>query len=558
MGLSRTKDKSIIPQTENNPLEGHPVASGDDLEHERTPEVAAVMRIDGGGLAGSYQSGGVLAGDQIPAGIPLNKLNSSVMANSASSLPLPSSPAPAGAYLDIRTCNREVLKGSRIMGFNKLRNMLQPEHKYFEAYWGEIKGYLRYFDSKTGSDLLYPQIKTVGRTKNPYKKYKLNRQCAGRAAKRMLAVVDSRKLQNFRIVDLETTMPKAVSEYLAGLGKTGRDKAWALEGKFYQALIDDALIPEGLARRVNLHTWSTENPLQPHFHHHTLIGNHYRVGIEKIVPRLKCWVCGELLLDNMTIARHIISEHHASFELKWAEEYVTRWKKGYKAKQERSMLRKWTWKRLRSGGLVPWNESQLIKLKANWLNTVINYVRQHNIGGAWENQAKLLTFQRRHGVKGLCRLISFMGRFNAGLIDVYVSYASLDTSIGKAKFVNKLAYNGRNPIEDYAVFSNKNPDCDMPPDFIEGYPNKARLFGWWRDLDKELGPVSPEITKLSPYDGEPMDYLGKYDITELVDDISGPLIAVDIIRGRPVERYLTDDDVGWLKRVDLYSWLNSS
>lgn len=516
--------------------------SGVNGEHERTGEVPAVMRVNGGEPVGK--------GQNLPAGTSQTNLFLQPSVNSPSPLLDPPSLGVSPAYVHIRSCNNEVLSGTRIMGYGKLRNLLQPKHKYFEDKWAEIKEWRRYLDKATSSDLLYPKVKTHHR-ENPYRRYQLNQQCASRAAKSLLYLIESYRLNAFRVVDLEITMPKAVSVYLAEKGKSGRDMAWGCEDRFMQALVSADLIPDGLARRSNLHTWSTEYPLQPHFHHHTLLTNYHQMGIENdirdtgvkffIIPEYPCSKCGGTEWAQMGI---VAWQCNTCFP---AERVL---------KSERPTLKRWEWKRLKTGGLVPWNEKNLKQLKAIWLNTVINFVRQHSIGGAWEKQYKLMRFQRRYGVRGLTRLISFMGRFDQGLIDVYVSYASLNTPIGRAKLVNKLAYNGRHPIEDFAVFSNKHTDCDMPPDFIQHYDNKARLFGWWRDIKKLAAlPKEREIVKLSPYDAEPMDYLGQYHTADLLEDMSGRLVAVDIIRGRPIERYLSDDDVYWLKTVDLQSWL---
>ena len=52
-----------------------------------------------------------------------------------------------------------------------------------------------------------------------------------------------------------------------------------------------------------------------------------------------------------------------------------------------------------------------------------------------------------------------------------------------------------------------------------------------------------------------MEYLGHYSTLELFDMHDGKLVAVDFIRGSPVERLLNGDDKTWLEKVDLQSWL---
>ncbi|GAI35406.1 unnamed protein product, partial [marine sediment metagenome] len=98
------------------------------------------------------------------------------------------------------------------------------------------------------------------------------------------------------------------------------------------------------------------------------------------------------------------------------------------------------------------------------------------------------------------------------------------------------------------------------PEFILHYSNKARLSGWWRDIKKIAGTLSKdkERERLSPYNAEPMEYLGRYQSEDLLSCQDGRLVAVDFIRGCPMERLLGKDDKDWLKLVDLRSWLSEN
>ncbi|MBA7571364.1 hypothetical protein ES708_13126 [subsurface metagenome] len=458
----------------------------------------------------------------------------------SSTKPLPSSQAGKGetcpaVMSNNWTCNRE--QGlTRVVGFSKLRNLLQPKHPYFEGKWAEVKYWTRYLDEKSGCDLVYPKVKTFHR-ENPYRRYQLNRQCSARSAKSIFGLIESYRLPGFRVTGIETTMPAVTSVFLASKGKRGRDMAWSMNTRFWQDLVDHGLVGAGHARRSNLHTWKTDCPLEPHFHFHELLPNYERVGGAPVavdMPGCDCPGCGGTL---------------------WAQVGLASWQcvTCYPV-EDKPVFQKREWSRQRGGTMVPWLDRELSLVKALWLNIQINYARKYCIQGAWDCQTKLMKFQRRCGLKGLVRLVSFLGHFNKGLVDVYVTFVKLNYDLGRAKFVNKLSYNGRHPVEDFVVYSNKNPDCSMPPEFIQHYDNKARLHGWWRDIKKiVILSKSKEKEKLSPYNAEPMKYLGRYYTSELLfdEDICGDkkLMAVDVIRGSPVERLLGAEDLEWLKSV---------
>lgn len=480
-------------------------------------------------------------GPAISCGCLTTNLGGGASSSPSSSPPSLFSPAPSGetgaaVMYNNWTCNREHEGLMRVVGFGKLRNLLQPKHAYFEGKWAEVKWWTRYFDEKSELDLVYPQVKTFHR-ENPYRRYQLNRQCSARSAKAIFKLIESYRLPGFRVTDIETTMPAATSAFLASKGRRGRDMAWSMNDRFWQALVDNGLVGSGHARRSNLHTWKTACPLEPHFHFHELLPNYERVGGAPVavdMPGCDCPGCGRTL---------------------WAQVGPASWQcvTCYPV-EDKPIFRKREWSRQRAGTMVPWSDRELLLVKAIWLNIQINYARKYCIQGAWDCQLKLLRFQRKHGLRGLVRLVSFLGHFNKGLVDVYVSFVKLNHDLGRAKFVNKLSYNGRHPVEDFAVYSNKNPDCSMPLEFIQHYDNKARLKGWWRDIKKIVTlSKSKEKEKLSPYNAESMKYLGRYYTSELLfgEDIYGAkkLVGVDIIRGSPVERLLSAEEMDWLKSV---------
>ena len=491
------------------------------MELERTPGAAAV--------SGTY--GRAPVGDTpLPASLATN-----------SSLP-PSLPPQTDSrpYVHYWTSKgADNLKVARLIGYGKLKNLLQPKHKYFEGEYAEVWKWYRYLD-KQGNDLLYPKVKTFGRNNNPYRKHQLNSQCAARSAKKVFRLKEQYQLHGLRMIDITLTHPKAVSNYLAARVEPGRDAAWSLGERFWSDMVEHGLIGAGHARHSNLHTWSSREPLEAHFHTHNLIPNYevknysYKSLEPEDFPKYPCSKCGGTLWLKTGLVAYQCAKCFPVDEKKEPE----------------FIKREWCYQ---AGTMVPWSYKQLVMMKALWLNTNINYVRRYCIEGAWGNQVKLLRFQRRRGIAGLVRLISFLARFDKGLIDVSVSFINLNSDIGRAKFMHKLAYNGRHPVEDYAVYSNEHTDCVDPPEWLLHYENKARPFGWWRDIG-ELVKLSgkEEKIKLSPYDSTPMEYLGKVDTLDLLNgEVSGGnLVAVDFIRGSPVERLLDKEELSWLYGVD--------
>lgn len=459
----------------------------------------------------------------------------------AKPLPSTSQQTDEGCYVHTWTSNRGHEGLTRIAGFGKLKNLLHPAHPFFEDKYAQIKYWTRYFDRKSGFDIVYPRVRAM--RGNPFRLHQLNSQCAARAAKLIFSLVENRDLAGFRVTDISKTLPAAVSLFLASKGKLGVGMVWNLNDRFWRELVARGLIGEGSARRSNLHTWKTELPLKPHFHFHELVPNYEQVGREVVVEDMSkcpCPRCGKT------------SWLHDSYG------YMCATCNPGQTQPESIILKKRDWQRQRLGTMVPWSDKELMLVKAIWLDLVINIVRKYDIAGAWDCQEKLLRFQRRYGLTGLVRLISFLSRFKKGLIDVNVSFIKFGTDIAKAQFMHKLAYNGRNPLEDFCVYSNHSPDCDMPPEFILHYSNKSRLYGWWRDIKRITGKLSveKEKEKLSPYSAEPMEYLGRYASEDLLNCHDGRLVAVDFIRGRPVERLLGAEDKEWLKSVDLQSWLH--
>ena len=137
-------------------------------------------------------------------------------------------------------------------------------------------------------------------------------------------------------------------------------------------------------------------------------------------------------------------------------------------------------------------------------------------------------------------------------IDVFVEYVSWDSDIGKAKLMNKLGYQSRHWLEDYAEYSNKHLDCELPPSWLERYDNKARVFGWWASL-KSLtqGSELGEKEKLSPVDGEPLEFVSMVSLDGILYMSKGKLGYLEFYKGEPIEGELASEDIEWLRSVML-------
>lgn len=229
----------------------------------------------------------------------------------------------------------------RVVGFGKIKALLQPAHRVFRDKWAVIRSWRVYRDQEKQVDLLYPDIASFsGRVarENPYHKRKLNNQSSSRTIRRLKKMVEQNKLPNFEVACLVLTMPKQVSKWLAGELAEGRRLAWRLyEGWWHDDLPVVIKQKLDLASYSNLHTWRTECPLEPHFHFHTLIPNYGMVemGVE----------------DEDGQPSYGFGE--------------------------------WTWARQRGGKFVPFSDEQLETLKELWQARVERFCVKHRIN--WSN-----------------------------------------------------------------------------------------------------------------------------------------------------------------------------
>ncbi|GAH72368.1 unnamed protein product, partial [marine sediment metagenome] len=119
-------------------------------------------------------------------------------------------------------------------------------------------------------------------------------------------------------------------------------------------------------------------------------------------------------------------------------------------------------------------------------------------------KARLIQFADKHGIG----VPSLKGK---ALPVVYFQYIE---GSNRAKIVHKWQYVNRSAVEDFALYSNDNPGCANPPDWLVEYDNRARAFGWFREIRGILGKEAYEAlnedkqVKTCPVCGDRMQPLG--------------------------------------------------
>ena len=188
------------------------------------------------------------------------------------------------------------------------------------------------------------------------------------------------------------------------------------------------------------------------------------------------------------------------------------------------------WHRQRGGErhLVPFDDQQLIDVKKLWLDLLKAFVLKHKI--AWQPPAD-------DDVEGWK--------------EIYVNVVPKDT---RASMMGSLNYCGRNPIEDFAVYSNKrlreeHVVCPDPPVWLLKYSNRSRPWGWWRSLKALAGSQEEEREKLHPLTGERLEYMGRRSLGQMLERNHGQLGFLDVVKGRPVFSTFRWDELDWLRSV---------
>jgi hypothetical protein len=369
-----------------------------------------------------------------------------------------------------------------VMGMPALRQMLQPRHSFFRDSQATIEGFRCYRHQDSDTTFLFAEVKA--QKGNPYRQYQLSRSHSGRTVGALAGVAAANSLTDFRMADVTMTMPADVSAALS-LMPHGTEVAWRCFKRVYRQLPDILGISAGeMSAGVNLHTWKSERPIEPHYHLHSLVLNYTYDQESKTFVK---WFGGGI---------------------------VKRYLDNGKDKQG-NQVRKPHWK----SGCVPFSDDQLVRFKRVWTKSVRDMCHRHGIGCSYFDDPD-------------------------ALCDVYVGFSKWeDTRDGRSRFIHKVCYQKRSWTEDFCIYSNAHTDCQGPPSWLKDYSNRTRAFGWWMRLSELAGDVVESRAKVSPITGEPMV---SADRVYLMDILEGPLAALDNVRGRPVWWVLGEEDRRWL------------
>jgi hypothetical protein len=158
----------------------------------------------------------------------------------------------------------------------------------------EVEGYYKVFCRESQHFVYYPKIRAIGRL-NPYKKFKSSKRSSSRVVKQLLhlaELVQDKIKKGVYLIALELTYPKEFSLRLFEDFEGTIRKAKECFKAFYDWLKSKKLRSkdEELGLTENLHLWSSENPFEPHVHHHVnllnLIWNRAEKKLIRFSPKL--------------------------------------------------------------------------------------------------------------------------------------------------------------------------------------------------------------------------------------------------------------------------------
>ncbi|MBA7672401.1 hypothetical protein ES703_80577 [subsurface metagenome] len=372
----------------------------------------------------------------------------------------------------------------RVVGWYALKSLLQPVHPFFEGKEAYLDGFRVYRRPGAETWLAWPQISGPRGGRMPLgNPYRLRKVSRSHTARKIKAL--------FAVADASKVMLR-IAHVMTSCPKPISE--WAIEKKSRRQVMWKELgrpflgglediVGSGLGADSNYHTWSSECPVEPHSHFHHQLTN------------LRMVEAPGALDEDGEQAYHLE-------EIPWVTQ------RGGNRYQ------------------VPFSDQQLVLVKQLWLKLLRDFVRKHKID--WQPPAD---------------------DDAEGWREIYVNVVPKD---GKMKMMGSINYCGRNPIEDYAVYSNKvlreeHAVCPDPPEWLLKYSNRSRPFGWWRNLKTLAGSRKEEREKLHPLTGERLEYLGSYNLRELLE--RNQLGFLDVVKGKPVFSLLRDYELDWLLSV---------
>lgn len=400
-----------------------------------------------------------------------------------------------------------------IYGFDKLRTLLRPLHPYFNDKQGSILEFAQYKHSEDDEySLLYPRVKTdTGSRWNPYRKYQLARSHAGRNVGQLNGVVEANGLDDLRATVLCFTVPGELSMALSDLGAKGRAMIKAAHKKCMNEDLPRVLGLSGILGSLNnLHTWKTKKPLEPHYHVHSVLLNYQLVG-----------------------ARY------------------TEGKRGG-GKLDGGDLRKWFGRGIKktltingesAAGSYAFSSLELEELKKAWLVRVKAMCRRGGLSG-------YLKMLKESDV------VTVDEETSEDYSDAAVEYEKLNLHVSRSvmwreganlhKFINKIVYQKRSWVEDYARYSNKHTDCASPPAWLENYDNRSVPLGWWTNISEYGGSDDGDGERISPFTGKPMIRDGIATVYSVLRKNNLNVGGMAIIRGEAKHFTLCPDELKWL------------
>jgi hypothetical protein len=380
--------------------------------------------------------------------------------------------------------NRKVITGrnlfyaidkfDRIIGYYDLKELLQPAHYYFKDKKGWIAGYRKYQPEDRILSYLYPIISGKdGRLPrdNPYRKHQLAESHTARRINMVIKLIEKFKLNEFKMAFVTLTMPSEMSLWLSEQNRVkkvkniktkqislkkynaGIDMAWIMYQRFWNWY--DDYFGGGLSGSVNLHTWKTKKPLEPHYHFHCLIPNYRK---EK---------------------------------LPWNDD----------DNQEVYGFVKQDWAKNKKGTSVPVSDEQLRRVKDKWRDILIGFSRQHKIDwseGDIDAHYEFASWDKEYGKIVLMHWFNYQGRYS---LEDYAKYSNNNLDCTEPPEWLKSYENRSRSFgwwRDMAVMCGRMKKEIIKRDILTGKPMKY-LGKWslWRLLEnRSLGYL--DIVKGQP------------------------------------------------------------